>query len=123
MRIQATWNFGGVLGLVLIFSWQHAHAVIKADTPLKAIEGDSTYILVGKVEQYFPDKPAMLVTVTEDIKGKAPFRQLPINCKITDQKSAKNNQIEPLMKRLGADLDIIFFVNPKGKKLFTFAFT
>ena len=89
-----------------------AHAVIKADTPLKAIEGSAVYILIGKVEKYFPEKPAMLVVATEEIKGKAPFSQLPINCKVEDLKSAKENQIEPLLKRFGPDMEIIFFLAP-----------
>ncbi len=109
--------------VVVVYCGHHAHAVIKVDTPLKSIEGSAVYILVGKVEKFFPDKPAMLVDVVEDIKGKAPFRQLPINCKVADEKTAKENLIEPLMKRLGPDLDIIFFIEPRGKSYITFAYT
>ena len=113
---------GAILGAILLFSLNQAHAVIKAETPLKAIEGSAVYILVGKVEKYFPEKPAMLVVMTEEIKGKAPFRQLPINCKVEDVKSAKENQIEPLLKRFGPDMEIIFFLAPRGKSYTTFAF-
>ena len=103
-------------------------AVITAKTPLSAIEGAAKYIVVGKVEKYFGDKPAMLVTITEDIKGKAPFRQMPLNCKVADEKAFKDNQIEPLLKRFGPDIEIVFFIAepPPGsarKNLKTFAYT
>src|ERR1700733_10567468 len=99
-----------LFGLTLLALAPAADAVIKVDTPLSAIERSSDYILVGKVEKYFPEKPAMLVAIAEDIKGKAPCRQLPINCKVDDEKAAKANSIEALMKRFGPDLDIVFFV-------------
>ncbi len=107
---------------ILVLAGTHAHAVITAKTPLKAIVGSSTYILVGKVDKYFPDKPAMLVVVTEDIKGKAPFRQLPVNCKVKDEKQFKDNKIEPLLKRFGPDMEIIIFLAPRDDGYITFGF-
>jgi outer membrane protein assembly factor BamB len=115
-----TWAF---LGILLLFTFRQAHAVITAKTPLKDIEGPARYILVGKVDKYYPDQPAMLVSVVDDIKGKAPFRKLPINCKIDDAKTAKENQIEPLLKRFGPDLEIIVFLYPRGKGFITYGFT
>jgi outer membrane protein assembly factor BamB len=102
-----------------------AHAVITAAAPLAKFEGDSVYIVVGKVDKHFPDKPAMLITITEDIKGKAPFRTLPINCKVADEADFKKNLIDPLLKRFGPDQEIIFFLDPigSGKTYKTFAFT
>ena len=112
-----------ILGvLLLLWAGSHAHAVITAKTPLSKFEGDAVYILVGKVDKHYPEKPAMLVTVIDDIKGKAPFRTLPINCKVADEKTFKDNQIEPLLKRFGPDVEIIFFMEPRGKSLLTFAF-
>src|SRR6478752_3462184 len=105
MRGRFIWIVLALLAMWLFFSLNRAQAVIKAETPLKAIEGAAVYIVVGKVERFFPDKPAMLVTVTEDIKGKAPFRTLPVNCKVADEKAFKENLIEPVLKRLGPDLE------------------
>jgi outer membrane protein assembly factor BamB len=109
--------------ILLALAGQHAHAVITAASPLKKFEGDAVFIVVGKVEKHFPDMPAMLVVITEDIKGKAPFRKMPINCKVADPKTFKDNQIEPLLKRFGPDQEIIFFFDPNGKSYVTFAFT
>jgi outer membrane protein assembly factor BamB len=120
----------GLLGLVfaamLVFWCDRADAVVTAKTPLDSIESAAMYIIVGKVEKHFPDKPAMLVAITEDIKGKAPFRQLPINCKVADEKTFKDNQIEPLLKRFGSDAEIIFFINRPAagrKNLITYGYT
>jgi len=116
-------RFAFIVGVLLVFSSQHVDAVITAPTPLKKFEGDAIYILVGKVEKHFPDKPALMVTAIEDIKGKAPFRQLPINCKVEDPEDYKKNLIEPLLKRFGPDMEIVFFLTPHGKKSYiTFAF-
>lgn len=107
----------------LIFAGSQARAVITAKTPLKAIVGSSSYIVLGKVDKYFADKPAMVVTITEDIKGKAPFRQLPINCKVADEKAFKDNKIEPLLKRFGPDMEVIIFLAPRDDGFVTFGFT
>src|SRR5881396_3445907 len=112
------------LAIGILFGSQHARAVIKADTPLKAIEGSAVYVVVGKVDKYFADKPAMVVEVSEDIKGKSPYRKLPINLKVADQKTFEKNQIGPLLKRLGPDQEIIFFLSPpRGDIVVTRAFT
>jgi outer membrane protein assembly factor BamB len=110
--------------ILLAVVGQHAHAVITAKTPLSAIESAAAYVIVGKVVEYSPEKLQMSVKAIEDIKGKAPFRNLPINCKIADEKIAKDNQIGPLLKRFGPDMEIIFFVAPvRGKSHITFAYT
>jgi outer membrane protein assembly factor BamB len=116
-----------VLAVALVlWAGANAHAVITAPSPLSKFEGDSLYIVVGKVDKHFPEKPAMLVTIIEDIKGKAPFRTLPINCKVANPADFKKNLIEPLLKRFGPDQEIIFFLDPYGegdKSYKTFAFT
>lgn len=112
--------------ILLILGGAKAFAVITAPSPLAKFEGDSVYIIVGKVDKHLPEKPALVVTVIEDIKGKAPFRTLPINLKVADEADFKKNMIEPLLKRFGPDQEIIFFLDPygKGDKSYkTFAFT
>lgn len=117
-------RIGLVAAIVCVLGGSHVHAVITAKTPLTVIEGDALYIFVGKVEKYFPERPAMMVKVVEDIKGRAPFRQIPINCKVADEKAFRENQIAPLLKRFGQDAEIIFFVNRlRGKTHITFAYT
>ena len=109
--------------ILLVLASQYAHAVITAASPLKRFEGDALYIVVGKVEKFYPDKPAMVVVISEDIKGNAPFRKMPIICKVDDPKLFKDNQIEALLKRFGPDQEIIFFADRNGKSYVIFGFT
>src|SRR5436309_1126722 len=101
MPTRFAWIAAALLGLFLIFSWQQVRAVITADTPLTTIEGSAEYIFVAKMDKFFAEKPAMIAIISEDIKGKAPFRQLPVDLKVTDKKLAEKNMIAPLLKRLG----------------------
>src|SRR5690242_16830586 len=111
-----------IAGILCLATGPQAHAVITAKTPLAAVVGSSTYILVGKVSEFHAEQPAMVVVAIEDIKGKAPFRKLPINCKVADEKAFKNNKIEPLLKRFGPDLEVILFLQPRDDHYVTFGF-
>src|SRR5687767_8246097 len=77
-------------------------AVIMAPLALKKILTDSQYVVVAKVDQFYPDKPAMILTVGEDLKGKSPIRRLPINLK-GDKEAEKLNHVPQLLARLGSD--------------------
>ena len=78
MQGRFSYIAGALLGVLLLFTWNQAHAVITAKTPLTKFEGDAVFIVVGKVDKYFPEKPAMLVTVIEDIKGTKNSSMVPL---------------------------------------------
>ncbi len=112
-----------VIVIIALLASQQAFGVITAKLPLKAIERSANFVLVGKVEKYFAEKPAMLVNAIDDIRGKAPFRELSINLHVADAELRKKNLIDPLLKRFGPDLEIVFFITQKENNLITFAFT
>lgn len=56
-----------------------ALAVIAKPTPLKAIFADATHIAAAKVESVEPDRPAMKLMLTDDLKGAAGDREILIN--------------------------------------------
>jgi outer membrane protein assembly factor BamB len=112
---------GFVLGSLLLLV-SSAQAVITAKLPLAQLLRDSQIILVTKVEKLYPEKPALVLTVTQDLKGTAPIRRLPINAK-GDDEATKGNHIPQLMKRLAPDLPVLLFVNQRGKNYNAFAFT
>src|SRR4029077_15876187 len=84
--------------------------------------GDSHFIFVAKVDQFFPEKPALVLTVQEDLKGKVGQRRLPVMVKV-DAKAENQNYIPAILKRLAANQEIILFVQERGKKSIGFAFT
>jgi hypothetical protein len=97
-------------------------AVITALLPLQDVVRGSQYIVYAKVEKLYPDKPAMVLTVTEDLKGKIPFRKLPVQLK-GDSEAEKLKHVPQLLKRLADDLPIMVFVEEKPKKLTALAYT
>src|SRR4051794_35612347 len=101
-----------------------AHAVIIEKVELKKVLADSNFILLAKVDQFYEDKPAMILTVEEDLKGKPPFKRLPINLK-GDKEAEKLKHVPQLLKRLGPGLPVVLFVNynPQSKSYVSFGYT
>jgi hypothetical protein len=101
-----------------------AEAVIKAPLPLKQILKESQYIVLAKVDQLYPDKPAMSLKIEEDLKGKAPFRTLPIFLK-GGKEAEKLNHTPQLLKRLAPELPVVLFVHydAKTERYISFAYT
>jgi outer membrane protein assembly factor BamB len=99
-----------------------AEAVITAQFPLKDVLANGQYIFVAKVEKIDPVKPALVLKVDEKLKGKPPFEKLPINL-TGDSEGQKLKHTPQLLKRLAPDLPLVVFVNQRGKRYDTFAFT
>lgn len=97
-------------------------AVIMTLLPLQSIIRSSQYIIVAKVDKLYADKPAMLLKVEEDLKGKLPFRKLPVHLK-GDTEADKLNHVPQLRKRLANDLPLVLFIEEKDKKLTALAYT
>lgn len=106
---------GLLIAAALTLSTSTAWAVITALLPLQDVIRSSHYIVVAKVEKFYPEKPAMLLHVDEDLKGKMPFRKLGVHLK-GDSEAEKLKHVPQLLKRLGPDLPLILFVEDKGVK-------
>jgi outer membrane protein assembly factor BamB len=122
MRRYAAWVGGVVLGIGLMLATQHAQALIGKPPPLSDVLEGSQLILTAKVDTLDPDKPAMVLTADEDLKGKAPFRKLLVSLK-GDSEAEKDKQTAKLLKRLAPGLPLVLFVNERGKNYITFAYT
>lgn len=119
-----TWKFL-VLGAALLYAASQAEALIMAKYDLKQMLADSEFVVVAKVDQLFAEKPAMILTVQEDLKGKAPFRRLPTNLK-GDSVAADLKHVPILLDRLAADLPVVLFVtknDPNKKNYISFVYT
>src|SRR2546423_3123161 len=118
------WRLGPALFLgvaFLYFPWPAA-AVIKALTPLELILDHSNVIVRATVDQFYPEKPALVLTVQEDLKGKADLRRLPVAVKV-DRAAQNENYIPAILKRLAVSQEVILFVKERGKKATVFGFT
>ncbi len=99
-----------------------ALGVITALTPLKAFLSDSQFIAVVKVEKLLPEKPAMILTVAEELKGKTPFSRLRVNL-TGDKEAEKEKHLPQLLKRLAPELSLVLFINKRGNVFTTLAYT
>jgi outer membrane protein assembly factor BamB len=122
MRRYLAWAGGLVLGIGLILAARPAQAVIMRLTPLSEVLSKEDFIFTAKVDSLDPDKPAVVLLVDEDLKGKAPFRKLAVSLK-GDSDAEKEKQTPQLLKRLAPNLPIILFVNERGKNYVTFAYS
>ena len=119
-------RFSGCLGVFLFFTglcWiQQAQAVITRLTPLREVLNSEQLIFVAKVEKIDPDKPSVVFTVSDQLKGKAPFQRMPVNL-TADSEGQREGHTAKLLKRLAQDLEIIVFTSKRGKKYTAFGYT
>ncbi|HMC64758.1 MAG TPA: hypothetical protein VKI65_07450, partial [Gemmataceae bacterium] len=113
----------GSLIFGLVFGWTPAaHALIARAMPLKDVLAESHLILMAQVESIDADKPAVVFSAVENLKGKASFKKLPIN--LTGDSEAKKLKHTPqLLKRLAPKLPLVVFVNQNGKDYIAFGYT
>lgn len=121
MNVRKATAGGLALGLALLLL-SPAHAVIIRLYPLKDVLKEHEFIAVARVEKLLPDRPAMVLTVTDDLKAKFPARRLPVNL-TGDDEAKKENHTAALLKRLAPELPVVLFANQRGKKLTVFAYT
>ncbi len=109
----------GVLGIGLFFATTPAQAFIETKLPLEQlIGGDSDHIFVAKVAKIDAANSRALFKVETDLKGKAPFRELPIHLTGNERKHTPE-----LLKRIAVDLAIVVFVIEKDGQQLGLAFT
>lgn len=99
-----------------------ACALIKALTPVQTYLKDSQLILLTKVEKVYPERPGMVLTVAEDLKGKAPFRKMAVNL-TGDREGKKTDDTARLLKRVADGMPIILFVDQIGERYIVVAFS
>jgi outer membrane protein assembly factor BamB len=116
----------GLAGLLVTFGLLLAatpvQALITRLTPLRDVLQEATFICTVQVESVDADKPAMVLVVDENLKGKAPVRKLPVLFK-GDAEARKNKHIPQILKRVAPKLPLVLFVLQRDKKYTAFAYT
>src|SRR4051794_38624706 len=99
-----------------------AVAVIQRLTPLKDVLAAEQYIFTATVERLDADKLSAVLAVKDDLKGKAPFRKLPVAL-AGDAEAQKEKQTPQLLDRLAPNLEVVVFAFTRGGKTTAFVFT
>jgi outer membrane protein assembly factor BamB len=122
MRRRLTRAGGLALGIALLLLASSAHAVIMRLTPLREALAESEFITIARVDRLAPEKPATVLLVTEDLKGKFPYRRLPVNL-TGDKEAQKDGHSAKLLKRLAPELPLVLFASQRGKRVTVFGYT
>jgi outer membrane protein assembly factor BamB len=109
-----------ILGILL--SAAASEALITRPPSLAQAMKENQFILLAKVDQLFPEKPAVVLVVQEDLKGKASFRRLPVNL-TGDAEAEKYKHTPQLLKRLAPGLPLVLFASQRGPNINVFGFT
>lgn len=113
-------RWAAVLGLLLAAT--PGQALITRLTPLRDVLHESTFIASATVESVDAAKPALVLVVDEDLKGKLPPRKLAVLLK-GDAEAKKNKHIPQILKRVAPKLPLMLFVLQRGKQYTAFAYT
>ena len=108
------------VGLLLAFA-ALAHALIGVAFPLSAMVDESEWIAVAKVERIDRQAPLMVLSVSEDLKGKAIDRRLVIAFE-GDLEAKKLDHVPQLLKRLAPNMSVVVFASKRDKRYVTFAY-
>lgn len=104
-----------IIGFGLLLIETPVHALFTTLMPLKTVLEQSNFIVTAKVESVDADKPALVIAVDEDLKGKLPSRKLPVLLK-GDAEAKKKKHVPQILKRVAPKLPLILFVIQKDKK-------
>jgi outer membrane protein assembly factor BamB len=97
-------------------------AVITALIPMSDIVEKEQFIFVAKVQEILPDKPAMVLVPSGNLKGEAPFVRMPINL-AGDAEAKKGKHTDLLLERVEKDLPIVVIATKRGGRFIAFGFT
>lgn len=121
MRQHWIWA-GGLILITLVGLGGPAWGIITRLTPLRDVLAENRFIAVARVEKVDPGRPATILTVEEDLKGKLPYRRLPVNL-TGDADAKKDRHTDKLLARLAPKLPVVLFGNQRGKRLTVFGYT
>jgi outer membrane protein assembly factor BamB len=112
------WAIGIGLAIALLAVHPAAQAFIEKLTHLSDLIVQADYIFVAKVESVDPAKPAAVLTIQQDLKGKPAFRRIPINLTGDKEKHTPH-----LLRRIAADVPLVVFVTEQDKNQLVLAYT
>lgn len=107
--------------VVALLAATPAFAVIQRLIPLKEVLASEQYIAVAMVETLDRNKPCVVLTVANDLKGKVPFRRLPVLL-TGDGEAKKERHVPQLLDRLAEKQELVLFASTRGKRTTAFLY-
>src|SRR5437763_11537438 len=97
-------------------------AIIQRLTSLREVLATENYVFTATVEKLDTAAPAAVFVVKQDLKGKAPFRRLPVSL-AGDAEAQKPNQAGQLLERLAPEMPLVVFASPHDKRTIAYAYS
>jgi outer membrane protein assembly factor BamB len=107
-------------GLLLLAAT--ASAKITAVVTLEQLVKDQPIIFTAKVAEFLPDKPGMVLTPVEKLRGEFAFDRVPVNL-TGDKEAIDEKQPTVVLERLDKDLPLLVFASRRGATLVAVAYT
>ena len=79
-------------------------------------------VFTAKVTEYLPDKPGLILTPVDNLKGNFPFDRVPVNL-TGDDEAKKEKQLPLVLERLEKDLTLLVFASRRGANINAVAYT
>src|SRR6476620_6580351 len=106
----------------LLVGIPRAQAKITAEVTLEQLVKDQSLILTATVSEFLPEKPGMVLTPVEKLRGEFPFDRVPVNLS-GDEEAKKEKQVAIVLERLEKDLPLVIFANRRGATINAVAYT
>src|SRR5437016_5981771 len=97
-------------------------AIIQRLTSLREVLATENYVFTATVEKLDTSALSAEFVVTKDLKGKAPFRRLPVTL-AGDAEAQKTNQAGQLLERLAPEMPLVVFASPHDKRTIAYAYS
>ena len=112
-----------VLPIIAVLAFiAEAHAKITAKVTLEQLVKDQPLIFTVKVSDFLPDKPGMVLTPVDKLRGEFPFERIPVNL-TGDKEAIDEKQPAIVLDRLDKDLTLVVFAARRGKVFDAVAYT
>src|SRR5438105_370649 len=110
MRRDA-WGAAALAGLCLLLALARpAQALITRLMSLAEVLDETTFVVTAKVDKLDPKRPAMVLNVEENLKGKSGLDSLPVLL-TGDRRAVKLKEPPQLLKRLADKLPVVVFIS------------
>ena len=119
MRVPCPLCLFALLGVLAVGP---AHAKIINAVTLEQIVKEQPIILTATVSEFLPDKPGLVFTPGEKLRGEFAFDRVPVNL-TGDKEAAEEKQSAMLLERLDKDVPLLIFASRRGKVYDAVAYT
>lgn len=113
MRRHDLYRTASMLAAGLFVFNPPANAYIQSEVSMKQVLAQTQYIFTAKIDSFDPEKRVAMLSVSDHLKGKAPFQKLQIALDMDREGAREYNRPSHLLKRLATNMPVVFFADSR----------